>query len=46
MVDPIKLELIRLNQRYELNKINPNWTEQMLQILITAQSDLAALCGR
>lgn len=38
-------ELQRLNQRYETVKSNPNWTEDMLLILITAQYDLAALCA-
>lgn len=33
-------ELTRLNQRYENVKNNPNWTEEMLNILITAQKDL------
>jgi hypothetical protein len=38
-------ELARLNQRYETVKTNPNWDEDMLLILITAQYDVAALCA-
>ena len=37
-------ELVRLNERYESVKTDPNWTEEMLNILITAQFDLAKMC--
>lgn len=36
-------ELERLNARYEIAKMDPEWDEQRLQILITAQYDLAQL---
>lgn len=36
-------ELERLNARYEIAKMDPEWDEQRLQILITAQGDLAKL---
>lgn len=36
-------ELERLNARYEIAKLDPEWDEQKLQILITAQFDLATL---
>ena len=36
-------ELERLNARYEIAKMDPEWDEQKLNILITAQGDLAKL---
>lgn len=36
-------ELERLNARYEIAKIDPEWDEAKLQILITAQYDLSQL---
>ena len=40
----LSIEALRLNQRFELNKNNPNWNEQDLQILITATHDMYDLC--
>jgi len=44
--DPLLDELMRLNQRIKNNESNPNWTQEMLNILMTARNDLARLCGQ
>lgn len=36
----IQFEALRLNQRFEANKANPAWTEEALNILITATHDM------
>lgn len=45
-METLEMELIRMNNRYENNKANPNWDEAMLNVLIAAQRELSELCDK